>query len=95
MFVEQMPVYFADQNPAIFMPEPGCDGHKVDSCHDTNGTKVMAQVMKTDPFEAGQYFSLNLSIEELRTVIRSRDQDPLKPFGEACRRELKTMRTAV
>jgi hypothetical protein len=31
----------------------------------------------------------------VRNLIRARDQDPLKPFGEACRRELKEMRTAV
>ena len=42
-----------------------------------------------------QMFSPNLSVEQLRTLIRSRDQDPLKPFGEACRRELKAMRAAV
>ena len=42
-----------------------------------------------------QYFSPNLSVEEVRNLIRSRDQDPLKAFGEACRRELKGMRTAV
>jgi hypothetical protein len=41
------------------------------------------------------HFSPNLSVEELRTLIRAKDQDPLKPFGEACRRELKAMRTAV
>ena len=35
-------------------------------------------------FIAEQYFSPNLSVEELRTLIRPRDQDPLKPFGEAC-----------
>jgi hypothetical protein len=46
-------------------------------------------------FIAEQYFSPNLSVEQLRTLIRSRDQDPRKPFGEACRRELKAMRAAV
>jgi hypothetical protein len=56
---------------------------------------VLAEAERTLHFIAEQYFSPNLSVEELRTVIRSRDQDPLKPFGEACRRELKTMRTAV
>jgi hypothetical protein len=56
---------------------------------------VLAEAERTLHFIAEQYFSPNRSVEELRTVIRSRDQDPLKPFGEACRRELKTMRTAV
>jgi hypothetical protein len=44
-----------------------------------------------------QYFSPNLSIEELRTLVRSggADADPLKSFGEACRVELKAIRGAV
>ncbi len=43
-----------------------------------------------------QYFSPNLSVEEMRALIHSgSDADPLKPFGEACRVELKSMRAAV
>ena len=43
-----------------------------------------------------QYFSPNLSVEEIRALIRSgADADPLKSFGEACRAELKSMRAAV
>jgi hypothetical protein len=43
-----------------------------------------------------QYFSDNLSVEELRALVRSgSDSDPLKPFGDACRNELKTMRASV
>ena len=43
-----------------------------------------------------QYFSPNLSLEELRALVESGgDADPLKPFGEACRAELKSMHTAV
>ena len=44
-----------------------------------------------------QYFSPNLSIEEMHNLIRSgvADSDPLKPFGEACRAELKLVRAAV
>jgi hypothetical protein len=34
-----------------------------------------------------QYFSPNLSVEEMRALIRSRSVDPLKSFGEACRAE--------
>jgi hypothetical protein len=56
---------------------------------------VLAEAERTLHFIAEQYFSPNLSVEELRTLIRAKDQDPLKPFGEACRRELKAMRTAV
>ena len=42
-----------------------------------------------------QYFSPNLSIEEIRARIRSRSADPLKSFGEACRAELNSTRFDV
>jgi len=43
-----------------------------------------------------QYFSPNLSVEELHSLIRSgSNADPLKAFGDACRVELKSMRAAV
>lgn len=43
-----------------------------------------------------QYFSPNLSLEAIRALVESgSDADPLKPFGEACRVELKSMRRAV
>lgn len=38
-----------------------------------------------------QYFATNLSFEQLRALTRSEQTDPLKPFGEACRAELKAM----
>jgi hypothetical protein len=56
---------------------------------------VLAEAKRIVEFIAEQYFSPNLSVEELRTLIRSRDEDPLQRFGEACRRELKGMRTAA
>jgi hypothetical protein len=40
-----------------------------------------------------QYFLKNLTIEELARLARSEDADPLKEFGEACRAEIKSMRT--
>jgi hypothetical protein len=40
-----------------------------------------------------QYFLRNLTLEELRELARSEDADPLKAFGEACRAELKSVRT--
>ena len=40
-----------------------------------------------------QYFLRNLTIEELTRLARSEGADPLKEFGEACRAELKSMRT--
>lgn len=39
-----------------------------------------------------QYFSNNLSVEELRRIARSAGADPIRPFGEACRAELGSMR---
>jgi hypothetical protein len=56
---------------------------------------VLMEAERTLHFIAEQYFSPNLSVEEVRNLIRSGDQDPLKPFGEACRHELKAMRMAV
>ena len=42
-----------------------------------------------------QYFSGNLTLEQMRDLTRSEDADPLKPFGEACRVELNSMRARV
>jgi hypothetical protein len=56
---------------------------------------VLAEAESIVHFIAEQYFSPNLSVEEMRTLIRSKDQDPLKAFGEACRRELQVIRAAV
>jgi hypothetical protein len=38
-----------------------------------------------------QYFSNNLTVEEMRDVARSEDADPLKAFGEACRAEFASL----
>jgi hypothetical protein len=42
-----------------------------------------------------QYFSRNLTIEEMLELTRSEDADPLKSFGEACRLELQSVRAQV
>ena len=42
-----------------------------------------------------QYFSRNLTLEEMRALTRSEGADPLKSFGEACRLELKSIRARV
>ena len=42
-----------------------------------------------------QYFSRNLTLEEVRDLARSEDADPMKSFGEACRAELKSIRAAL
>jgi len=39
-----------------------------------------------------QYFSRNLTVDEMRQLARSNDADPLRTFGEACRMELKSIR---
>lgn len=40
-----------------------------------------------------QYFLRNLTLDELRQLATSGNADPLRAFGEACRAELKSMRT--
>ena len=42
-----------------------------------------------------QYFSSNLTVDEMRQIARSRDADPLKAFGEACRAELASISARV
>ena len=45
---------------------------------------------------AEQYFRPNLTLEQLRALIRDgANADPLKSFAEACRAELKTIHTAL
>ena len=44
---------------------------------------------------AEQYFSPNLSTEDLRALVRSPENDVIRPFGEACRAELKSIRAHV
>ena len=39
-----------------------------------------------------QYFSNNLTLDNVRGIMRSDAADPLLAFGEACRAELKSMR---
>jgi hypothetical protein len=38
-----------------------------------------------------QYFSKNMSVEEMREIARSEDADPLKRFGESCREEFASI----
>jgi hypothetical protein len=56
---------------------------------------VLAQAEATLRFITEQYFSPNLSVEEMRKLVRTGTSDPLKPFGEACRVELKSIRAAL
>jgi hypothetical protein len=38
-----------------------------------------------------QYFSDNLTVEQVREIALSEGADPLKPFGEACRAEFASI----
>ena len=42
-----------------------------------------------------QYFSRNLTVEELQQLAHSARGDPLKTFSEACRAELKSIRARM
>jgi hypothetical protein len=42
-----------------------------------------------------QYFSRNLTVHEMRELAHSTSADPLRAFGEACRAELKLIRTRL
>ena len=42
-----------------------------------------------------QYFSPNLTVDEMRQLPHATGADPLKAFGEACRAELKSIRARI
>jgi len=42
-----------------------------------------------------QYFSTNLTLEEMHALTHASDADPLRSFGEACRAELRAMHARV
>ena len=42
-----------------------------------------------------QYFSRNLTLDEIRNLPHWEGTDPLRSLGEACRAELKSMRAAA
>ena len=42
-----------------------------------------------------QYFSSNMSVQELRELARSGEADALKAFGEACRAELNAIQARL
>ncbi len=56
---------------------------------------VLAEAERLVGHITEQYFSNNLSMQELRQLARSGDADALKAFGEACRVELKSIRARV
>jgi hypothetical protein len=58
---------------------------------------VLAEAERLLTHITEQYFAGNLSIEEMRDLARAEGEgaDPLKPFGEACRAELKSIRARM
>ena len=55
---------------------------------------VLAQAEALVARITDQYFSRNLTVDELRHMTRSDQADPLRVFGETCRAELESMRQA-
>lgn len=42
-----------------------------------------------------QYFSRNLTLQQVRDLTIAQQADPLKDFGDACRAEFKAMRSRI
>jgi len=56
---------------------------------------VLAEAENTLRQITEQYFSPNLSTEEVHARVRSGSADPVKRFGDACRAELRSMKRAT
>ena len=54
--------------------------------------EVLAEAERVLTRLTDQYFAKNLTVEELRELVRIEQADPLRDFGEACRAELKSLR---
>src|SRR5262249_56632528 len=61
----------------------------------TASQPVLAEAERMLSHITDQYFSRNLSVEEVRQLAHSGRADPLKAFGEACRPERKSIRTRL
>jgi len=57
--------------------------------------EVLAEAERMLTRLTDQYFAKNLTVEELRELVRIEQADPLRDFGEACRAELKSLRGGV
>ena len=53
---------------------------------------VLAEAERVIRRMTEQYFEPNLSREQIRALLKAEGGDPMRPFGEACRAELKAMR---
>jgi len=56
---------------------------------------VLSQAEELLKLITQQYFARNLTVDQLRELALSREADPLKAFGDACRAEFKSMRARV
>jgi hypothetical protein len=61
----------------------------------TASQPVLAEAERLLKHITEQYFSSNLTVEDMRKLAGSDEADPLRAFGEACRVELKSIRTRV
>src|SRR4029077_7381620 len=58
----------------------------------TASQPVLAEAERLLSHIADQYFSQNLTVQEMRQLALSSNPAPLKAFGEPCRAELKSIR---
>jgi hypothetical protein len=58
----------------------------------TSSAAVVEAADKTVGKILAQYFAPNLTFDEMKGVALSRASDPVKPFSEACRKELTDLR---
>jgi hypothetical protein len=56
---------------------------------------VLAEAERLLTHITDQYFASNLTVEQMHQLTRSGQADPLETFGEACRTELKAIRTRL
>ncbi|ACV33495.1 hypothetical protein [Accumulibacter sp.] len=61
----------------------------------TASQPVLAEAERLLSHITDQYFSRNLTVQEMGQLARSVGADPLKAFGEACRAELKLIRARL
>lgn len=56
---------------------------------------VLAAADRTATQIIERFFRPNLSAEEMRQLVLTRPDDPLKEFSEVCRRELRTLQRSI
>src|SRR4029453_16796982 len=50
-----MSIHLANEYPTVLVAEPRRNCHKINSGHNAKGTKKMAQIMKSDPFNSRRF----------------------------------------